>query len=184
MVSCHDVTGDLQKYTDRGKCHSLVCSMDTCNGSSLSLAHTGQVARFCFHWSWWQTFCWLLWSQRRCCWNLDCLGTLGCSDALKQFGSFVLLSCLVIIVRTKQGISRPTFILEKMKSGREKKKRERKKNLNNKILSQLRSNKFLALHCLLRTPYDTNVGEQWARAIYRKQFKLWILPHLHSAALH
>lgn len=66
---------------------------------------------------------------------------------------------------------------------REKKKKG-KKNLNNKIISELRSNKFLALHCLLRTPYDTNVGEQWARAIYRKQFKLWILLHLHSAALH
>jgi len=49
-----------------------------------------------------------------------------------------------------------------MESVKEKKKKEEKekKNLNNKILSQLRSNKFLALHCLLRTPYDTNVGEQ------------------------
>lgn len=170
--------GDLWKY--RGKYHSLVCSTDACNGLSLSLAHTGQAARFYFHWSQWQTFCWLSWSQRRCCWNLDCLGASGCNDALKQFGRLVLLSCFVIIVRTKQDISRPTFILQKMKSGREKKK----KNLNNKILSQLRSNKFLALHCLLHTPYDTNVGEQWARAIYRKQFKLWILLHLHSAALH
>lgn len=35
----------------------------------------------------------------------------------KQFGRSVL-SCLVI-VRTKQGISRPTFILQKMNSGRE-----------------------------------------------------------------
>lgn len=41
----------------------------------------------------------------------------------KQFGSSVL-SCSVIIVRTKQGISRPTFILQKMNSRREKKEKE------------------------------------------------------------
>lgn len=40
----------------------------------------------------------------------------------KQFGRSVP-SCSVIIVRTKQGTSRPTFILQKVNSGREKKKK-------------------------------------------------------------
>lgn len=44
----------------------------------------------------------------------------------KQVGRSVL-SCSVIVVRTKQGISRPTFILQKMNSGREKKRDKNKR---------------------------------------------------------
>lgn len=62
---------------------------------------------------------------------MACLGTLWYNDALKRFGRFVLLSCSVIIIGTQQGISRPMFILQKMRSER-KKKENIKKNKRKK----------------------------------------------------
>lgn len=144
MEPCHHVPGDLPHHAGRGTRPLLTRSAAACGRSSPPSRTRGRLPGL---------------ASVKAMSNLLLL--VVAPDALEHSTFALLPDWLPPWEQSKASLDQlSNEVWERRKKKRKGKKKKKKTNLNNKILSQLRSNKFLSLHCLLHTPSDPDVGEQ------------------------